>query len=165
MRTPLNQVVPGLFVVGLLAALLTGPALAQCGMMGGGGGGGHDHGATQKSRAPQVSGSDRKLRQSIDRLLTDERGRVLLADALLGDRAFMDELVRRMTQLPELRAMAVQQLSAPAPAGASRADAPGAPAGPEPLFACPMHPDVTATRPGDCPKCGMPLSRREPGRE
>src|SRR5207253_1971683 len=24
-------------------------------------------------------------------------------------------------------------------------------------FACPMHPDITATEPGTCPKCGMKL--------
>ena len=26
-------------------------------------------------------------------------------------------------------------------------------------YACPMHPEVTATRPGDCPKCGMALEK------
>ena len=25
------------------------------------------------------------------------------------------------------------------------------------LYTCPMHPEVLADRPGDCPKCGMPL--------
>ncbi len=30
-------------------------------------------------------------------------------------------------------------------------------AGPATSFACPMHPDVTATEPGSCPKCGMQL--------
>lgn len=26
-------------------------------------------------------------------------------------------------------------------------------------YACPMHPDVTATQPGNCPKCGMALEK------
>jgi FtsP/CotA-like multicopper oxidase with cupredoxin domain len=30
-------------------------------------------------------------------------------------------------------------------------------AGPVTSYACPMHPDVTATEPGSCPKCGMQL--------
>ncbi len=25
------------------------------------------------------------------------------------------------------------------------------------MYACPMHPDITADKPGDCPKCGMAL--------
>lgn len=26
-------------------------------------------------------------------------------------------------------------------------------------YACPMHPDVTSNRPGECPKCGMSLRK------
>jgi cell division septation protein DedD len=26
-------------------------------------------------------------------------------------------------------------------------------------YVCPMHPEVTATRPGNCPKCGMALEK------
>ena len=33
----------------------------------------------------------------------------------------------------------------------------GQDAAPAELYACPMHPDVTATQPGKCPKCGMKL--------
>ncbi|MET0595268.1 MAG: heavy metal-binding domain-containing protein [Polyangiaceae bacterium] len=29
------------------------------------------------------------------------------------------------------------------------------------VFACPMHPDVTASQPGRCPKCGMNLAARK----
>ena len=25
------------------------------------------------------------------------------------------------------------------------------------IYVCPMHPDVTSTSPGTCPKCGMKL--------
>lgn len=31
----------------------------------------------------------------------------------------------------------------------------------EPIYACPMHPGVTADKPGTCPKCGMQLERKE----
>jgi len=33
----------------------------------------------------------------------------------------------------------------------------GGDAGPATSYACPMHPDVTASEPGSCPKCGMQL--------
>lgn len=29
------------------------------------------------------------------------------------------------------------------------------------IYACPMHPEVTSTTPGKCPKCGMTLVKRE----
>ena len=31
-----------------------------------------------------------------------------------------------------------------------------------PTYVCPMHPDVTSDRPGQCPRCGMALVKREP---
>lgn len=30
----------------------------------------------------------------------------------------------------------------------------------EAVYACPMHPEVTSTRPATCPKCGMDLVKR-----
>ncbi len=28
-------------------------------------------------------------------------------------------------------------------------------------YTCPMHPEVISNEPGDCPKCGMPLEKKE----
>ena len=28
------------------------------------------------------------------------------------------------------------------------------------VYTCPMHPEVQSDKPGDCPKCGMPLEKK-----
>ena len=50
--------------------------------------------------------------------------------------------------------------AAPAPAPSSDSGKPAASSG-EAAYVCPMHPDVTASAPGRCPKCGMQLVKRE----
>ena len=149
----------------VIAALMAGtvPAGAQCGMNMGGGG--HDHSAMQGNRAIKSSGSEKKLRQSIDRVLSDESGRAMLADALLNDRAFMEALVQRLAAIPEWRAMASRQLAASAPAVTDGSSSPAAPYAPLATYVCPMHADVKASTPGDCPKCGMALVRKDARRE
>lgn len=152
-------------VVGTLVVLAAGAPVvqAQCAMMGGSGG--HDHAAMQGKHASKPSGSEKKLRQSIDRVLADDRGRAMLTDALLNDRAFMEALVQRLAAIPEWRAMAFQQLSGPAPAGTTGTDSHATPNATSVAYVCPMHPDVVASAPGDCPKCGMALVRKESRRE
>lgn len=163
MRVLSRYVAVVVWVGGITALLIAGavPAGAQCGMMGGG----HDHAAMQGNRPAKPAGSERKLRQSIDRVLSDERGRALLTDALLNDRAFMEALVQRLAAIPEWRAMASRQLSVTTPSGADGNDSRVAPNSTSALYACPMHADVTSSGPGDCPKCGMALVRRESRRE
>ncbi len=141
-----------------LAAILAAPhpAAAQCTMRGGGG---HDHSAMDGQAARKHSASERKLQQSIDRLLSDDRGRTMLADALLSDRAFMESFIRRIGTIPEWRSPAAGQFT-PAPRGDSlEAAAPEAYDEAAAIFVCPMHRDVTSSKPGECPKCGMQLVR------
>lgn len=39
--------------------------------------------------------------------------------------------------------------------------APQPPPATKALYVCPMHPEVQSAEPGDCPKCGMKLRRKE----
>jgi hypothetical protein len=143
-----------LAMMGVLVALTAAPrpAPAQCGMMGGGSG--HDHSGSES--AAKAPAADKKLRQSIDRLLSDERGRELLAQALLDDRAFMQTFIARLLVIPEWNALAAERL---APSAPDRTAAGRPEATPTALYACPMHAEVTSATPGDCPKCGMKLER------
>lgn len=161
MRVQSRLLSSAVLVVGILAVLLAGatPASAQCGMNMGGGG--HDHSAMQGNHAAKVLGSEKKLRQSIDRVLSDERGRDMLTDALLNDRAFMEALVQRLAAIPEWRAMASRQPAGPAPAVTGGSSAPATPDAQSAAYVCPMHADVTSSTPGDCPKCGMALVRKD----
>lgn len=63
-----------------------------------------------------------------------------------------------------------EQAAAPAPAGSGAAPGSAQPApstkpGAGIMYTCPMHPDVTQSGPGRCPKCGMELVPRAPGGE
>lgn len=165
----LSQFLAGtVFVGGILAALFVGaaPASAQCGMNMGGAG--HDHAAMQGDRAARSSGSEKKLRQSIERVLADDRGRAMLSDALLDDRMFMEAFVQRLTAIPEWRAMVSRRLAGTnpsAPVVREGNSTPVSPDSPKATFICPMHADVISAAPGSCPKCGMALVRKDAARE
>ena len=131
------------------------PASAQCAGMGGGG---HDHSATRAQETKKSSGSPKKLQQSIDRLLADDQGRAMLADALIDDQGFVEDFIRRMAAIPAWRSMAAQQLGSGAPGVSESAPKPALQGAS--LYVCPMHPEVTSATAGDCPKCGMKLERR-----
>lgn len=47
---------------------------------------------------------------------------------------------------------------------AAPAQAPAKAAAQASRYACPMHPEVTATAPGECPRCGMDLEAQEEAR-
>ncbi len=151
-----NRFLAALAITAVVAVMAATPTLAQCGMPGMGGmmGGGHDHSAMSGHAKPTAG--EKKLRKSIDQVLSDEQGRAMLAEALLNDRAFVQALVRQMVAIPEWRDLVGREM-----ASASGAAAPA----PKPdaaavVFACPMHPDVTSPVEADCPKCGMKLQRR-----
>jgi len=151
-------VLAALFITTLAAGLGAQPpaANAQCSMMGGGV---HDHAGAQS--AVKISGSEKKARQNISRLLSDEQGRALLMDALLNDRVFMETFIQRLASVPEWNAMVSRQLASPAPTTAR--DEPGAiPA--VAVYTCPMHKEITAAGPGTCPKCGMALVQVQPAK-
>ena len=164
MRVVERLIVSAVFVAGLLAMLAVTPTrtAAQCGMMSGGG---HDHSSMQAGRAPQPSGSEKKLRKDIDRILSKERGRALLTDALLNDRAFLESLIQRLAANPEWREMAARRLGSPGlsgPAGAEPRVVPNVGAA---TYVCPMHSDVTSSGPGECTECGMELVRKDSGHD
>ena len=85
---------------------------------------------------------------------------------VLAGSACAAELTRRPVgmdasnpEAPEAAAPAASTALAPEP---SPADAPVAPAQPEAVYTCPMHPDVKQSKPGRCPQCGMNLAPAHP---
>ncbi len=144
----------------LVLALAVSPRAgwSQC-SMGGTTGGGHQHG--EKA----ARSGDQKARQKVKQVLAGEESRALLLEAILADPGFMRQLVGRIVETPEWRALAVEKLGTPAIGTAPvRPDslASGNAAAPQPaavVYRCPMHAEVASIRPGKCPKCGMTLER------
>lgn len=60
-----------------------------------------------------------------------------------------------------IRLLILTVCAAGLPAGAPVPQLPGAQAG-SALYVCPMHPDITASAPGTCPRCGMALTLMDP---
>lgn len=150
--------------VGLVVTLALLPRCASGQCMGGTSVGRHDH-AVATGATGGVSG-EKQLRQAIERLLAEERGRTMLMEALLADAPFMREMIRRIAANPEWKALAAEGLAAPPakppPVRSDSAAAGGASRTPRTdavLYRCPMHRDITSARPGSCSKCGMALRR------
>ena len=134
------------------------PVSAQCSMMGSGG---HDHG-TSKNPDAKTSASEKKQRESISRLLSDEQGRRVLAETLLEDRAFTMDFIGRLLNSSEWRPLVSEEVTQPSRAKglADSTDGQRAVA-----YVCPMHPEVTSTQPSRCPKCGMALVTTMPNQD
>lgn len=157
MELPTLRLVTAGLVTGIMILGTSSPAWSQCSAMTGGA---HEHPASRAGDSDHASTADRKLRQAIDRLLSDERGRALLAQVLLEDRGFIVDFIPRLTADPRWRTEALRHL-APFDSSAARSQDATAPAAREAArYTCPMHADVTAAAPGDCPRCGMALVRR-----
>ena len=69
-------------------------------------------GAGDHERMGESSSYERKVHKEIDRLLSSERSRGLLIEALLQDRDFTEAYVARIAEQPELNAMAQKRLAA-----------------------------------------------------
>lgn len=121
--------------------------------------GAHDHGQTTRPRASA------KAERTVQDLLANPVGRAMLRERVMADEQFMRELFAEIARLPEWRAFALDSLDSPALAPASVPAESAASSrtanGPtvQATYHCPMHPEVTATAPGTCPKCGMALIR------
>ncbi|MBI2841484.1 MAG: hypothetical protein HYX75_24475 [Acidobacteria bacterium] len=163
----LNWVTCGAIVVMVMSSR---PVHAQCGG-GGSPSSSHDHGGYSKTEnAPQPD----KIIQS---LLAEKQSRHALMEAVLTDPPFMREMIVRILEQPEWRALAAERLglvpSAPAaapavppatqpsapPSAVDDGKGPAAPKVQKALYRCQMHPEVTSSQPGRCWKCGMSLVR------
>lgn len=154
----------------LALGISSGLLPAQCGG-GGGSGGAHDHGGS--SRSGDASQRDR----IIQALLSEKESRQALMEAILSDPSFLREVLGRVLELPEWRALAAERLGfVPANADPAQAQSPAlqpptqttapdgrnattTPAPRKTIYRCPMHPEVTSDQPGKCWKCGMTLER------
>ena len=94
--------------VGLIVALAFSPRFAA-GQCMGGMSGGHDHGAA--ASASSGKNGEKKTRQAIERLLAEERGRMMLMEALIADAPFMRDMIVRIASKPEWRALATERLA------------------------------------------------------
>lgn len=140
----------GLLGLILVSALFTRPAMPQCAMMGSSS---HDHDAAQDP-GEKKSTSEKKQRASVEQLLSDKQGRRVLAETILADREFTQDLIARLLNSPEWRPVVTQELKQPSP---TRKPAGDSGATQSTTYVCPMHPDVTSSKPGSCPRCGMAL--------
>jgi P-type Cu+ transporter len=51
--------------------------------------------------------------------------------------------------------------NSPAAHDSAKPTAPAATPAPAVVYTCPMHPEVSDTKPGSCPKCGMTLEPKK----
>ncbi len=74
--------------------------------------------------------------------------------------AFTKDPARFLTTLDEAWKVKGGYPAASAPAGAGVKSS-GKSAEPKATYTCPMHPDVVKDKPGQCPKCGMVLAKKQ----
>ena len=144
----------------VVVALTLLPRITSAQCMGSSGGD-HDHGASTATR------SERKSEKTVRDLLSDDRSRQLLMEAILADSRFMRDLIGRISEVPEWRALAAERAgfraAGPDVVQDGSSARPGSSAGHQGSshYTCPMHPEIQSRQPGRCPKCGMELQRAD----
>lgn len=142
-----------------LAAVVTAPgtASAQCNM-------GNMHGAGQAHNMNEMNGRTTKHDKAIKKVLSDRAARMRLFEMIAEDDALLQEFLGFSFESARGRTLGAELLRQ------SRLDATvddragSPPSGSRPaavVFQCPMHPEVTSSSAGTCPKCGMKLERIE----
>ena len=141
----------------VLAAVVIAPttAPAQCGM-------GDMHGAGQAHNMKGMNGRTTKHDKAIRKVLSDRAARMRLFEMIAENDALLQEFLGFSFESARGRTLGAELLRQSRLDAAADDRAGSPPVGSSPaaaVFQCPMHPEVTSSSAGTCPKCGMNLER------